>query len=432
MSKLVTGTRLRLVELTRQPLTLVMLIVLPPVVIEMYGIAVKSFPQLPSHGAAPATVGRITGTLFAVAFLAGLVGLFQVISARNGDERAAIAGFPRRTMLATRLLTMSVIALAGAVVAFIALSYRVEVTAPLLAFGTLALAGLVYGLLGVIIGTLVPQELEGSILLVFIADLDNALSSGLFPLTTTFSVPVIGDVYITDALPLYHPHELFAAAVLDGTLAEGHLLPVIGWVVGLLLIAFLAYGRSTGDGWSGLVPGDQHDPRRDCSLVGRERTSSDTLAVGTAGRRTCIHHLRVHAGRSRGSGRRASWRGNRSDDPAEGVSGVHHPDDRSVVGGDRRTVPNADGGNGRCAARRGGLPTVPGGASSAWSRVWRSSDRYGGICGRDGHGLPARTPRVVRLGDCAHSADLWRGRAPGRRRPEPPAGRLLDLVWIDD
>lgn len=253
MSKLVTGTRLRIAELTRQPLTLVMLIALPPVVIEMYGIAVESFPHLPSLGAEPATVGRITGTLFAVAFLAGLVGLFQVISARSGDERAAIAGFPRWIMLTTRLLTMVIIALAGALVAFIVFTYRVEVTAPLLAFGTLALAGLVYGLLGVIIGTLVPRELEGSIVLVFLADLDNALSSGLFPLKTTFSAPVIGDVHITDAVPLYHPHELFAAAVLDGNLADGHLLPVLGWIVGLLFIAFLAYGRSTGDGWSGLA-----------------------------------------------------------------------------------------------------------------------------------------------------------------------------------
>lgn len=254
MGKLITGTRLRLAELTREPLTLVMLLALPPVVIEMYGIAVASFPQLPSLGAQPATVGRITGTLFAVAFLAGLVGLFQIISARSGDERAALAGFPRRVMLATRLLTMTVIALAGAIVAFIVFTIQVEVIAPLLAFGTLALAGIVYGLLGVIIGTLVPRELEGSIVLVFLADLDNALSSGLFPLTKTFSAPVIGDVHITDAVPLYHPHKLFVAAVLDGNLADGHLLPVIGWIVGLLLIAFLAYGRSTGDGRYGLVP----------------------------------------------------------------------------------------------------------------------------------------------------------------------------------
>ncbi|MFB6361238.1 MAG: ABC transporter permease [Halobacteriales archaeon] len=249
MSGLAVSARLRIVELVRQPLTLLMLLLLPPVVIETYGTAVASFPQLPTVGTDPATVGRMTGTLFAVAFLAGLVGLFQVLSARKGDERAAVAGLSRHTLLGSRILTMVLVAVVGAAVAFGVFSLRVDVAAPGIGFAALVAAGLVYGLLGVLIGTLVPRELEGSILLVFVADLDNALSSGLFPLTTTVSLPVLGDVHATDVVPLYHPHELFAAAVLDGELAVDHLLPILGWVSGLLVLAFAAYGRSTG-GWS--------------------------------------------------------------------------------------------------------------------------------------------------------------------------------------
>lgn len=255
MRRFFTGTRLRVAELVRQPLTLLTLVLLPPAVIEMYGIAVASFPQLPSLGAEPATVGRITGTLFSVAFLAGLIGLFQVISARKGDERVAIAGFPRLIMLASRLVTMILVSLAGSVVAFLVFNFRVAISAPLMAFWTLTLAGLVYGLLGVIIGTIIPQPLEGSIVLVFMADLDNALSSGLFPITASFSFPVVGEIAITDVVPLYHPHELFVAAVLRGELAAEHLLPVIFWIGGLLVIAFLAYERSTGNGWTRFIPG---------------------------------------------------------------------------------------------------------------------------------------------------------------------------------
>lgn len=255
MSRIVTGTRLRLSELIRQPLTLTLLLVLPPVVIEMYGVAVESFPQLPSLGADPATVGRMTGALFAVAFLAGLVGLFQVISARSGDERAAIAGFPRWMMLLTRLVTMVVVALTGAAVAFAVFGYRVDVAAPGLAFGVLVLAALVYGLLGVIVGTLLPRELEGSIVLVFLADMDNALSSGLFPIGTEVTLPVVGEVGVTDFVPLFHPHELFTAAVLDGDLAMDHLVPTLGWILGLLIIAFVAYDRVTGEPANGLLQG---------------------------------------------------------------------------------------------------------------------------------------------------------------------------------
>lgn len=250
MSQFTTGTRLRLAELGRQPLTLALLVLLPPVVIEMYGVAMASFPKLPGLSADPATTGRLTGALFAVAFLAGLVGLFQVISARSGDERAAVAGFSRQVMLATRLVTMLLVAVVGAGVAFTVFTTRVDVAAPAIAFGALVLAALVYGLLGVVVGTLLPRELEGSLVLVFVADLDNALSSGLFPIDASASLPAVGSVGVTDFVPLYHPHELFQAAVLDGTLADGHLLPTVAWIGGLLVVAVAAYSHSTGEGWT--------------------------------------------------------------------------------------------------------------------------------------------------------------------------------------
>lgn len=248
MGRLATGTRLRLVELGRQPVTLAMLLVLPPVVVEVYGVAMESFPVAPSMAADPATVGRMTGTLFAVAFLAGLVGLFQIISAQDGDERLAVAGFPRPAMLAARLATMAVVAGLAAAVAYAVFGSRVAVEAPALAFAVLVLSGLLYGLLGVVVGSLVPRELEGSLVLVFLADVDNALSSGLFPVGWSVPLPAVGDVSVVELAPLYHAHELFTAAVLDGELAEGHVLPAVTWVGLLLVVAFGAYARSTGDG----------------------------------------------------------------------------------------------------------------------------------------------------------------------------------------
>jgi hypothetical protein len=253
MSGVVTGTRLRLAELTRQPFTLALLLVLPPTVIEMYGAALSSFPQLPGLTADAATAGRMTGALFAVAFLAGLVGLFQVIGARRGDQRLSIAGLPRWVLLSTRLVTMLVVALAGTVVAIAVLTYRVDVAAPALAAGVLVLAALVYGLLGIVVGTVLPRELEGSIVLVFLADIDNALSSGLFDVGASVTLPVVGEIAVTDFVPLYHPHELFGAAVLDGTVATEHLLPVVGWLVALLGVAVVAYSHSTGEG--GVIEG---------------------------------------------------------------------------------------------------------------------------------------------------------------------------------
>jgi len=256
VGRLATGTRLRLLELGRTPVTLAMVFALPPVVVEMYGVALESFPVVPSAGADPTTVGRMTGTLFAVAFLAGLVGLFQILSATRGDERLAVAGYPRSSMLVARLVTMVVVAVVATAVAYAVLTVRVAVAAPALAFGVLALAGLLYGLLGVVVGSLLPRELEGSLVLVFLADVDNALSSGLFPAEWTVSVPAVGDVAVVELAPLYHAHSLFSAAVLDGTLADDHLVPALAWVGLLLVVAFAAYVRSTGDGAVGGWTGD--------------------------------------------------------------------------------------------------------------------------------------------------------------------------------
>lgn len=232
----VTAGRLRLLEFIRTPTTVGMLLVLPPVVVETYGRALASFPALPSLGGDPGTVGRITGALFAVAFLAGLVGLFQAISARAGDERLALAGYSPRDILAGRVVTMVVVAAAGAAVAAAALAVRVTVEAPLTALLALLLAGLLYGMLGVAVGALLPRALEGSLVLVFFADVDNAFASGL----------VASDLWITEAFPLYHPHALFEAAVVDGEVATAHLWPSLGWLLALVAVAFLAYGRALG------------------------------------------------------------------------------------------------------------------------------------------------------------------------------------------
>ncbi|WP_436903644.1 ABC transporter permease [Halovenus halobia] len=245
-----TGTRVRLAELLRQPLTLLALFVLPPVVIEVYGVAAGSFPQLPTSASEPATLGRLTGAVFAVAFLAALVGLFQIVSARDGDRRLAIAGLAPTTLLATRLATTLLVGIGGAVVALLTISLRVDVAAPAIAAGALVLAGSIYGLLGIVVGAVLPRELDGSLVLVFLADFDTVVSSGLVPVAGSVSLPVVGEVTVTDVAPLAHPHELFRTAVLDGTLADGHLVAALGWVAALLAVAVLAYTHSTGAGWS--------------------------------------------------------------------------------------------------------------------------------------------------------------------------------------
>lgn len=198
-----------------------------------------SFPQVAFVETMPATLGRINGAVFAAAFLAGLVGLFQVISARETDSRLQLVGFRRWELFCTRLATIVSVSLVAAAAAFAVLAWQVDVAAPVVAFGALALAGLLYGLLGVLIGAAVPGELEGSLLLVFVADFDDFVASGL----ATIESPLV------HLLPLHYPHEVFTAAVRDGSVAAGDVLAALAYLAVAFVAVLLAYVTLT-DGTS--------------------------------------------------------------------------------------------------------------------------------------------------------------------------------------
>ncbi|WP_135535655.1 hypothetical protein [Halostella pelagica] len=236
MSAFGTGARLRLLEFVREPTTAALLLVLPPVVVEVYGEAMASFPALPGTTGDPGTTGRIIGALFAAAFLAGLVGLFQAVSARGTDERLHRCGAGRASLLGARVVTMATVAAVAAAVSLAALARTVDVAAPLAAFGALALGALVYGLFGVLVGALLPRQLEGSLVLVFLVDFDNVLASGVLDVGGT----------VAQVAPLYHPHALFEAAVTEGTVPTHHALGGVAYAAVLLALAFVAYVRVAG------------------------------------------------------------------------------------------------------------------------------------------------------------------------------------------
>lgn len=247
MRSAVAGTRYHLAAALRAPTTVALLFLLPPVVVVGYAEAMAAMPAAFVE-TLPRTAGRINGALFATAFLTGLLGLFQVVSASSADRRLALCGFDRPTLFATRLATVLAFGLVAAGVSLAALWAGVEPAAPLLAVGTLLLAGLVYGLLGVLVGSVLTRELEGSLVLVMVTDVDAFLSSGVVAVGASADLPVVGTVSARDFLPLFHPHALVEAAVLEGTVPVDHLWGTLGYAAVLLVLAGGAYLSSTGGG----------------------------------------------------------------------------------------------------------------------------------------------------------------------------------------
>jgi len=236
--RLEVGLSSALREFLREPVNVALLVALPPLVIVSYGSIMSSFPELPGMSSSPETLGAVAGTLFVAAFLPGVIGLFQVISARRADERLSLVGFPRGTLFVARLATVAAASLLTGAIALAVLTTRTDVASLPAAFGTLALVGVLYGLVGMLIGAVLPRELEGSLVLVFVADIDEALASGI----------VETDAAFVQLLPLHYPHELFEAAVDGSAMATGDVLATGAYVGVLALVAVGVYTTLTGEG----------------------------------------------------------------------------------------------------------------------------------------------------------------------------------------
>lgn len=134
----------------------------------------------------------------------GIVGLFQRLSADDIDRRLIIAGSSAGRLFLTRTLTVLGITLVVAVVATGALVWTENVEDPVLAFAILGVSGVLYAFVGLLAGSVLSGELEGSLALVFLVDV--ILATGLLP-TDRF----VGEVFL-----LYHPYQLLQTAVVDG------------------------------------------------------------------------------------------------------------------------------------------------------------------------------------------------------------------------
>lgn len=224
----------------REPFTVVLLVVLPALSIQIYGVSMGQFPEFGLFEAAGSleTTGRITGAVFATGALAGVLGLFQMISARHADRRLAICGFRGGELVGARFASVAAASTVVGVVATISLVGLLSgpVDAPGALFTGLALAGAIYGLLGILVGSVLPRELEGSLLLVVFADVDNVFASGLFGIEES----------VTQFAPLAHPHAIVTQAVVDGSLATAHVAPALAHLSLFAVASVAAYTYQVG------------------------------------------------------------------------------------------------------------------------------------------------------------------------------------------
>ena len=173
----------------RRPLNLVLLVVVPVVLVFVWGPSLADFSKLFGGSGDRAEIEAATAG-WAAAALAGLAGFFQVTGSRATDRRLAAAGGRFGPVVAGRLGASFGLAMLAAAGGLVALAVRTGITDPFRAVAATVLIAIIYLALGVLVGTVVTTEMNGALLVtlawVFDVFLGPAMGSGPSVVTRVF------------------------------------------------------------------------------------------------------------------------------------------------------------------------------------------------------------------------------------------------------
>ncbi|NEE22944.1 hypothetical protein G3M58_92895 [Streptomyces sp. SID7499] len=176
-------------------------------------------------------VGQVASALGAVTMVAGFITFTETFLSRQMDRRLLLAGYPRLPMLLAKLAAVALTAVLLASYSTILL----WISLPVHHVGPLALAlvgaGLAYGSIGLLLGSLVRGELEGFFLIIMLSLVDTGLQNPVFN--------TLMDVAGVSALPLYGVNQLALSSALSPDVPWSHGLLSLTWSVATGALALL-------------------------------------------------------------------------------------------------------------------------------------------------------------------------------------------------
>ncbi|MGW0842216.1 ABC transporter permease [Streptomyces sp. NPDC002787] len=210
-------------------------------------------------------VNQLSGALHAVTMIVGLTLFMASFKTGAFDRRLVLAGFPRTSLIVARVVGLCIVsgllALYAALVQWLAW--------PVERFWGVAVAmftaGLVYGGLGILLGALVRNELEGMFTVVMASLVDMGLQN---PITNP-----VADQPGLWALPTYGPVQVATATGFTADLPLTHLLLGLAWCVTASTAGLLAFAART---WSYAPSGTRTGGAPRLGTTGHAEASADT------------------------------------------------------------------------------------------------------------------------------------------------------------
>lgn len=232
-------------EQFRRPLLLILLVVVPVYVVTRSIAQTEATPRhlgLPGGATVTTTMQDLHGAVMAgtaIAFVAGLCGVFVMQSALQGDRRLVVAGFRAGETLLARLAVLVADMALVVAVSLIATALYFDPAAWLPFAGSAILIGLIYAPLGALFGA-VLDKLAATYVMLFVVMTDLGIVQN----------PMFGDGKPDSwavLLPGYGPTRVMVdGAFSSGFHAGGDLLFSLAWIGALGVAVVLLLRRVVG------------------------------------------------------------------------------------------------------------------------------------------------------------------------------------------
>lgn len=220
-------------EYARTTLNLALLVIVPVLLILSFGDALSRLADV-FDVQLTAEMGKSMGALWAAAFLTGIMGFFMMVGARAADRRLVLVGYRPAEVVALRFAAVALLAALATVVSYGVLLTQLTPDDYAQTLLVMYLGAMTYGALGILIGSLISGELEGSFALLFFFMMDAFIGSPLFGTTTeAFAF-----------LPTFYPTKVLLALTADQPHTAIHWLFIAMYLGGAAGLAGFAFHRT--------------------------------------------------------------------------------------------------------------------------------------------------------------------------------------------
>ena len=226
-------------ELLRNKFTVFIMTALPVIIFSVIYYATTTILMTFKVNSSTITVSMkdvhtVTGSLTAISLLAGIAGFYLAIGSRSIDRRLISSGYSSQLIVFVKLFITVFFVIIGSIFLII-LELIFRPPNNLVPFSlALIFTGIMYGLIGILVASLIPREFEGSLIILTLSFLDtmfitNPMSPGTY--NTAFS----------KLFPAYAPVQLVLNASFISDNSKIPTLYIISFIYIFILMLFVGY-----------------------------------------------------------------------------------------------------------------------------------------------------------------------------------------------